>query len=102
MQGDPLEINPSVGQGYKVMTIEEWCARWKRNEDYPDCAACGSDNTKEHHFSQSWCRGKKLWESECICLDCAQFTYRAYRDPDFATPEQIEKQFWESHTASTF
>lgn len=52
MNGDPVEINPSVGHGYKIMTVEEWASRWKRNDDFPDCLQCGSTNTKEHHFIQ--------------------------------------------------
>jgi hypothetical protein len=52
MNGDPVEINPSVGHGYKIMTVEEWAARWKKNDDFPDCLSCGSLNTKEHHFIQ--------------------------------------------------
>merc|ERR1711934_1201880 len=52
MNGDPVEINPSVGHGLKIMTVDEWSARWKRNDDFPDCLACGSLNTKEHHFIQ--------------------------------------------------
>jgi len=52
MNGDPVEINPSVGHGLKIMTVDEWSCRWKRNEDFPDCLACGSLNTKEHHFIQ--------------------------------------------------
>ena len=47
-----MEINPSVGHGLKIMTVDEWSCRWKRNEDFPDCLACGSLNTKEHHFIQ--------------------------------------------------
>ena len=52
LDGDPVEINPSVGYGYKIMSVEEWSARWKRNDDFPECLACGSKNTKEHHFTQ--------------------------------------------------
>ena len=52
MEGVPVEINPSVVCGYKIMTVDEWAARWKRNEDFPDCLSCGSLNTKEHHFTQ--------------------------------------------------
>lgn len=52
MEGDPVEINPSVGYGYKVMSVAEWSARWKRNDDFPECLGCGSKNTKEHHFTQ--------------------------------------------------
>ena len=52
MSGDPVEINPSIGHGYKIMTVDEWASRWKRNEDFPDCLSCGSKNTKEHHFTQ--------------------------------------------------
>jgi hypothetical protein len=52
MNGDPVEINPSIGQGYKVMDVEEWAARWKPNEDFPECLGCGSSRTKEHYFTQ--------------------------------------------------
>lgn len=41
-----------VGHGYKVMTVDEWSARWKTNEAFPECLQCGSKNTKEHHFMQ--------------------------------------------------
>ena len=75
--------------------MDEWAARWKRNEDYPDCLACGSLNTKEHHFMQSWCRGKKKFESELLCMDCYMFSWRSYSDPDFKTPEDFQKQLWE-------
>ena len=34
------------------MTINEWSARWKRNDDFPECLKCRSNNTKEHHFTQ--------------------------------------------------
>ena len=54
MQGDPVEINPSTGHGYKIMTVDEWSARWKRNEDFPKCLNCDGSNTKEHHFIQTW------------------------------------------------
>lgn len=43
---------------------------------------------------QTWCRGKKHWESETLCLDCHSFSWRAYRDPDFMTPEDYEKEYW--------
>lgn len=52
MAGEPVEINPSIGHGYKVMSVKEWAARWKPNEAYPECLVCGSHNTKEHHFTQ--------------------------------------------------
>lgn len=52
-EGDPVEINPSIGYGYKVMSVDEWSARWKRNDDFPECLNCGSTNTKEHHFTQA-------------------------------------------------
>jgi hypothetical protein len=52
MNGDPVEINPSLGHGYKIMTVDEWAKRWKRNDDIPECLSCGSLNTKEHHFVQ--------------------------------------------------
>lgn len=56
MAGDPVEINPSVGSGYMCMTIEEWASRWKRNDDFPECLSCGGTRTKEHFFTQTWCR----------------------------------------------
>jgi len=96
MIGDPVEINPSVGHGFKIMTVDEWSSRWKRNDDFPNCLACGSNNTKEHHFNQTWCRGKKLWESELLCLDCHMWSWRSYRDPDFMMPEDYEKEKWNS------
>lgn len=72
-----MEINPSVGSGFRVMTVEEWarrwararhalhewraedgsCAcRWKCNDDFPECLGCGGQRTKEHYFTQTWCR----------------------------------------------
>lgn len=96
MHGDPVQINPSDGQGYKVMTVREWAARWSRNDDLPECGACGLLDTKEHHFVQTWCRGAKKWTSECVCLDCHTFTLREYSDPDFLTPEEHMKRLWTS------
>lgn len=52
MAGQPVEINPTVGFGLKIMTVEEWSARWKPNEAFTECLNCGSKNTKEHHFMQ--------------------------------------------------
>lgn len=95
LRGDPVEINPSTGHGFRVMTVREWAARWKPNEAWPECLACGSTDTKEHYFTQTWCRGKKTWESESLCLSCHAFSRRAYRDPDFKTPEEHEKERWE-------
>lgn len=86
-----MEINPSVGHGMKIMTVDEWAGRWKRNDDFPECLNCGSMNTKEHHFVQTWCRGKKQWESETLCMDCHSFSWRSYADPDFLMPEDYEK-----------
>jgi 5-methylcytosine-specific restriction endonuclease McrA len=94
MEGLPVEINPSTGQGFRIMTVEEWSARWKRNDDFPECLNCGSHSTKEHYFTQTWCRGKKVWESETLCQDCHHFSFRSYKDPDFKTPEQYEKERW--------
>ena len=94
MAGEPVEINPSVGHGYRIMSVDEWSARWKANEAFPDCLRCGGKRTKEHHFTQTWCRGKKRWESESLCLDCHTFSRRAYVDPDFRTPEEYEKDRW--------
>eukprot|EP01024_Parvocaulis_polyphysoides_P016280 TRINITY_DN17226_c0_g1_i1.p1 TRINITY_DN17226_c0_g1~~TRINITY_DN17226_c0_g1_i1.p1 ORF type:complete len:147 (-),score=20.80 TRINITY_DN17226_c0_g1_i1:113-520(-) len=99
MNGEPVEINPSTGSGYRVMSAEEWAARWKQNQDFPECLECNGNNTKEHFFTQSWCRGKKLWESELLCLDCHKFSYRSYKDPDFETPEEYEKRRWEESLA---
>ncbi|KAI3434679.1 hypothetical protein D9Q98_002743 [Chlorella vulgaris] len=96
MAGEPVEINPSVGHGYRVMSVDEWSARWKPNEAWPECLQCGSKNSKEHHFTQTWCRGKKKWESECLCLDCHSFSFRSYCDPDFKTPEDVEKERWQA------
>lgn len=44
---------------------------------------------------QTWCRGKKVWEAESLCLDCHAFSFRSYADPDFETPEQYEKRRWQ-------
>jgi hypothetical protein len=95
MTGDPVEINPSVGSGLKIMTVDEWTSRWKRNERFPDCLACGGAATKEHHFMQTWCRGKKQFESETLCMDCHMFSWRSYSDPDFLLPEEYDKVRWE-------
>lgn len=129
--GEPVEINPSIGAGFKVMTVAEYTSRWKRcgpggaaqqqrrdrscqvtsnltqrlsrpprsNDDFPDCLSCGSLETKEHHFVQSWCRGKKQWESETFCCQCHAWSWRSYSDPDFLLPEQFERLEWE-HMAS--
>ncbi|CAK0783986.1 hypothetical protein CVIRNUC_007189 [Coccomyxa viridis] len=96
MTGEPVEINPSIGHGFKIMPVSEWSARWKRNDDFPDCLQCKGTNTKEHHFTQTWCRGKKLWESELLCLDCHHFSWRSYKDPDFKTPEEFERDRWDA------
>lgn len=48
---------------------------------------------------QTWCRGKKKWDSECLCLDCHSFSYRSYCDPDFKTPEEYEKERWQARPA---
>jgi hypothetical protein len=93
--GDPVEINPSVGAGMKIMTVDEWISRWKPKERFPDCLSCGSTNTKEHHFSQTWCRGKKKFESETICCECHMWSWRSYADPDFLSPEEYDKLKWE-------
>ena len=100
---------------YQVMSVSEWAARWKCNDDFPECLNCGGGNTKEHHFMQAregakptqapsqpflsshvfcvpspilsslvlspfsiqtWCRGKKTWEAESLCMDCLAFSWR--------------------------
>ena len=78
------------------MTIDEWSCRWKQNDRFPECLACGSESTKEHHFMQTWCRSKKAFESETLCLDCHMFSWRSYSDPDFLTPEEYDKIRWEN------
>ena len=47
-----MEINPSIGHGFKIMPVSEWSHRWKKNDDFPDCLGCKGTNTKEHHFTQ--------------------------------------------------
>ena len=75
------------------MTVDEWSSRWKCNDDYPECLHCGSStSTRECHFVQTWCRAKKCWEAESLCLCCQRFSWRSYRDPDFKTPEQYEAE----------
>ena len=39
-------------------------------------------------------RGRKHWESEALCLGCLAFSHRAYRDPDFMSPEEHTKRQW--------
>jgi hypothetical protein len=80
---------------HKIMTVDEWSSRWKCNDDYPECLHCGSStSTRECHFVQTWCRAKKCWEAESLCLCCQRFSWRSYRDPDFKTPEQYEAERW--------
>ncbi len=76
---------------------------------------------------QTWCRGKKQWESETLCCDCHAFSWRSYscvahparvllrlahaltwlvpaahgRDPDFLLPEEYEKRRWDALVADT-
>ena len=83
----------------KIMTVDEWISRWKQNERFPDCLSCGSTDTKEHNFTQTWCRGKKKFESESICVDCHMWSWRSYADPDFLTPEEYDKLRWEKMVA---
>lgn len=94
MAGEPVEINPSVGSGFRVMSVDEWTARFKRSEEFPDCLGCGSTATKEHAFTQSWCQGKRKWEAESVCLDCHVFSWRRYADPDYKEPAQLEVEAW--------
>jgi hypothetical protein len=47
-----------------------------------------------HLDVQTWCRAKKKWESETLCLDCHGYSWREYCDPDFKTPEDYEKERW--------
>ena len=42
----------------------------QRNDDFPECLACGSKSTKEHHFFAQFARSAYRWESECFCADC--------------------------------
>ena len=120
-----VAIDANHGQGFKVMTVEEWTSAWKvsghnmqspidiarssvvdllralpwcheqRNDDFPDCLACGSTRTKEHHFRQDWCRGAKKWESETFCSDCHGWSWRSYADPSWLSGEEAERIGWE-------
>ncbi|KAF8068161.1 EP0 [Scenedesmus sp. PABB004] len=101
LAGEPVEINPSVGAGYAVMSADEWAARFRRSAEFPECLACGGANTREHAFSQTWCRGKCAWEAESLCLDCLAFSHRAARDPEWKAPEQHEKERWTTLAADT-
>lgn len=67
--------------------------------EFPECLACGGANTKEHYFTQTWCRGQRAWECESLCLDCLQYSFRGYVDPDFKMPEEAEKERWEALVA---
>lgn len=58
------------------MDVAEWAALWKPSDAFPTCLACKGTRTKEHFFIQSWCHGRKRWDSESLCLDCLQFSYR--------------------------
>lgn len=71
LNGDPVEIPPSYGNGYRVMTINEWARDWKTNPDFKECAACGSINTKEHHFVQV---RRKIKERD-ICIHIYRHVY---------------------------
>ena len=66
----------------------------QRNDDFPDCLACGSMRTREHHFRQEWSRGTQSWTAESLCLDCHCFSYRSYTDPEFLVSEEREKLMW--------
>ena len=59
----------------------------------PAAADCVTNIAWRHSFppSQTWCRGKKLWESEALCMDCHSFSWRSYKDPDFLFPHEMEK-----------
>ena len=94
MLGEPIEQTPDKGEGYKVMTVDEWSSRWKPNPDYQECLACGSMNTREHHFQQTWVLSRKQWDIESLCLDCFKFSWRFYKDPDFKNPRQLELEKW--------
>jgi hypothetical protein len=48
---------------------------------------------------QTWCRGRKRWQAESLCLDCQSFSFREYSDPDFMTPEEHQKAYWAQMTA---
>ena len=69
------------------------------NDDLPDCLSCGSTETKEHHFVQSWCRGNRMWESETFCTACHAWSWRSYADPEFMMPETFERLKWECGAA---
>jgi len=50
---------------------------------------------------QTWCAGRRKWEAESLCLDCHAFTHRAYADPDFLLPEELDKAAWGGATGAT-
>lgn len=47
--------------------------------------------TKEHHFTQDWCRGAKRWESEAFCSDCHCWSWRSYVDPGWLSGSDVER-----------
>ena len=59
------------------------------------CSKCPHPFTTPPSTNQTWCRGKKKWESETVCLDCHSFSKRSYSDPDFKTPEEYDKDRWQ-------
>jgi hypothetical protein len=34
------------------MSVDEWSARWKKNESLQECLQCGGKSTREHHWMQ--------------------------------------------------
>ena len=87
-----------VGHGYRVMSVDEWAARWKRNDAWPECLQCGGKNTKEHHFTQvggggggagrravlPWlpagpaARSQRLWGEGALGRSLAHYACRAH------------------------
>lgn len=73
---------------------KKYFGRFKTSPEFPECLECGGTDTKEHYFTQTWCRGRRRWEAESCCLGCLRFSHRSYEDPDFETPEEHEKRYW--------
>eukprot|EP01024_Parvocaulis_polyphysoides_P016281 TRINITY_DN17226_c0_g1_i3.p2 TRINITY_DN17226_c0_g1~~TRINITY_DN17226_c0_g1_i3.p2 ORF type:complete len:130 (-),score=17.09 TRINITY_DN17226_c0_g1_i3:165-521(-) len=72
MNGEPVEINPSTGSGYRVMSAEEWAARWKQNQDFPECLECNGNNTKEHFFHLELVQRKKIVGERAVVFGLSQ------------------------------
>ena len=86
--GLPVEINPSVGSGYKVMDWTEYFGRFKASPEFPECLACGGANTKEHYFTQVRLPGHQHTRRACWCatVPASEVTACVQPSTDFALP----------------